>query len=82
MTYILKINQLIKSFKGKEVVSNISMKVKKGKFYGFLGPNGASKTIIMKIITNLIKTSSEKIYKSRTFLESLKRDLNKEANLY
>ncbi|MGG0646489.1 ABC transporter ATP-binding protein [Bacillus mycoides] len=61
MSYILKTNQLTKSFEGREVVSGVNMHVKKGEIYGFLGPNGAGKTTIMKIITNLIKPTSGEI---------------------
>ncbi|MFP7158000.1 ABC transporter ATP-binding protein [Priestia aryabhattai] len=61
MTYILKTNQLTKSFKGREIVSEVNMHVKKGEIYGFLGPNGAGKTTIMKMLTNLIKPTSGEI---------------------
>ncbi|PEX86962.1 ABC transporter ATP-binding protein [Bacillus cereus] len=61
MSYILKTNQLTKSFEGREVVSGVNMHVKKGEIYGFLGPNGAGKTTIMKMITNLIKPTSGEI---------------------
>ncbi|MGF9988771.1 ABC transporter ATP-binding protein [Bacillus mycoides] len=61
MSYILKTNQVTKSFEGKEVVSGVNMHVKKGEIYGFLGPNGAGKTTIMKMITNLIKPTSGEI---------------------
>ncbi|MET7021453.1 ABC transporter ATP-binding protein [Bacillus mycoides] len=61
MSYILKTNQLTKSFEGREVISGVNMHVKKGEIYGFLGPNGAGKTTIMKMITNLIKPTSGKI---------------------
>jgi len=61
MSYIIKTNQLTKAYKGKEVVSNVSMKVKKGEIYGFLGPNGAGKTTIMKMLTNLVKPTSGEI---------------------
>lgn len=61
MTYILKTNQLTKAFKGREVVSEVNMHVKKGEIYGFLGPNGAGKTTIMKMLTNLIKPTSGEI---------------------
>jgi len=37
------------------------MHVKKGEIYGFLGPNSAGKTTIMKMITNLIKPTSGEI---------------------
>ncbi|MFJ8090969.1 ABC transporter ATP-binding protein [Lysinibacillus sp. NPDC095746] len=58
MTYIVKTNQLTKVFEGKEVVSAVTMHVKKGEIYGFLGPNGAGKTTVMKMLTNLTKPTS------------------------
>ena len=39
MPYILQTNQLTKSIGGKNLVTNVSMHVKKGEIYGFLGPN-------------------------------------------
>lgn len=61
MTYILQTHHLTKAFQGKEVVSNVNMKVKKGEIYGFLGPNGAGKTTIMKMLMNLVKPTSGEI---------------------
>ncbi|UVI29099.1 ABC transporter ATP-binding protein [Paenibacillus spongiae] len=55
MTYILRTNQLTKTYREKEVVRNVSMNVQKGEIYGFLGPNGAGKTTVMKMMTNLVK---------------------------
>ena len=57
MPYILQTNQLTKSIGGKNLVTNVSMHVKKGEIYGFLGPNGAGKTTVMKMLTNLWKPS-------------------------
>jgi ABC-type multidrug transport system, ATPase component len=61
MTYVLQTHRLSKAFKGKESVSEVSMRVKKGEIYGFLGPNGAGKTTIMKMLTNLVKPTSGEI---------------------
>ncbi|MBD3917327.1 ABC transporter ATP-binding protein [Paenibacillus sp. PR3] len=61
MTYVLQTHRLTKTFKGKESVSEVSMRVKTGEIYGFLGPNGAGKTTIMKMLTNLIKPTSGEI---------------------
>ncbi|MBL4930355.1 ABC transporter ATP-binding protein [Clostridium paridis] len=61
MSYILKTTNLTKSFKGKSVVTNVNMNIKKGEIYGFLGPNGAGKTTIMKMITNLVKPTDGEI---------------------
>ncbi len=55
MTYAIRTHQLTKGYRGKDVVSNVSMNVKRGEIYGFLGPNGAGKTTIMKMMTSLIK---------------------------
>lgn len=59
--YIVKTRNLTKCFQGQEVVSNVSMNIKKGEIYGFLGPNGAGKTTIMKMLTNLVKPTSGEI---------------------
>ena len=61
MTYLVQTNRLTKVYEGKEVISAVSMHVKKGEIYGFLGPNGAGKTTIIKMITNLIKPTSGSI---------------------
>lgn len=61
MAYLLQTNQLTKTIKNNEVVSGVSLHVKKGEIYGFLGPNGAGKTTVMKMITNLWKPTSGSI---------------------
>ncbi len=55
MSYVLQTSHLTKRIDGKELVTDVSMHVKKGEIYGFLGPNGAGKTTVMKMITNLWK---------------------------
>jgi len=61
MEHIVRTNRLTKVFQEQEVVSNISMNIKKGEVYGFLGPNGAGKTTVMKMMTNLVKPTSGEI---------------------
>ncbi|GGB69394.1 ABC transporter ATP-binding protein [Fictibacillus barbaricus] len=61
MTYILRTNHLTKTIQGKELVSNVSLNIRKGEIYGFLGPNGAGKTTIMKMISNLVKPTQGEI---------------------
>ena len=41
MTYVVQTNKLTKTIGEKNLVTNVSMHVKKGEIYGFLGPNGA-----------------------------------------
>lgn len=61
MPYIIQTNQLTKTIAGKEIVSDVSLHVKKGEIYGFLGPNGAGKTSVMKMLTNLWKPTAGSI---------------------
>lgn len=61
MTYALRTHRLTKTYKGKEVVYDVSMNLKKGEIYGFLGPNGAGKTTVMKMIANLVKPTAGEV---------------------
>ncbi len=59
--FLLKIENLTKSFKGQTVVNNVSLNVRKGKIYGLLGVNGAGKSIILKMIIGMITPTSGRI---------------------
>lgn len=49
-----------KSFKDKEVIKNISLKINGGKIYGLLGRNGVGKTTLLRLINNReVLTSGE-----------------------
>lgn len=61
MSYILRTHHVTKTFQGREVVSDVSMNIRKGEIYGFLGPNGAGKTTMMRMMTNLVKPTSGEI---------------------
>lgn len=61
MNDIVRTHNLTKAYKGKEVVSEVNMKVKEGEIYGFLGPNGSGKTTVMKMITNLVTPTGGEI---------------------
>jgi len=50
---IVKVEDLHKSYAGKEVVKGISFEVKKGETFGILGPNGAGKTTTLEMIETL-----------------------------
>ncbi|MFE4570412.1 ATP-binding cassette domain-containing protein [Paenibacillus chitinolyticus] len=61
MGTLLKTTRLTKVFDGKEVISDVNMTIRQGEIYGFLGLNGAGKTTVMKMMTNLIKPTGGEI---------------------
>ncbi|GAB6988168.1 ATP-binding cassette domain-containing protein [Paenibacillus pini] len=61
MSYIVSTRHVSKIYKGKEVVSDVSLNITKGQIYGFLGPNGAGKTTLMRMLLNLVKPTSGEI---------------------
>lgn len=54
MEYVLECRQLIKSFGNVYAVSNVDLKLGKGKIIGLLGSNGSGKTTIMKMAAGLL----------------------------
>ena len=53
--YVLVTDGITKFYKSQRVLFNVSMHVKKGDIYGFVGENGAGKTTIIRIISGLTK---------------------------
>ena len=57
---VLKTYNLSKKYKETMAVDKVSMTIKKGQIYGFIGQNGAGKTTIIRLITGLAhKTDGE-----------------------
>src|SRR5579859_6013180 len=50
----IDVKRLSKSFGGREVVHELSMQVKRGTIYGFLGPNGSGKTTTIRMLCGLL----------------------------
>jgi ABC-2 type transport system ATP-binding protein len=50
----IEVESLSKSFGGREVVHDLSMQVKRGSIYGFLGPNGSGKTTTIRMLCGLL----------------------------
>jgi ABC-2 type transport system ATP-binding protein len=50
----IDVEGLTKSFNGRKVVRNLSMRVKRGEIYGFLGPNGSGKTTTIRMLCGLL----------------------------
>jgi len=58
----LRAENLIKKYKTRTVVNNVSVKVAQGEIVGLLGPNGAGKTTSFYMIVGLIKPNEGKIF--------------------
>ncbi|MGO9172373.1 MAG: ABC transporter ATP-binding protein [Rhodomicrobium sp.] len=50
----IEVEGLTKRFGGRAVVRNLSLKVKRGTIYGFLGPNGSGKTTTIRMLCGLL----------------------------
>lgn len=50
MKYVLRTDKLTKRFGAKCAVNGVSMQIRKGEIYGFIGKNGAGKTTLMRLV--------------------------------
>jgi len=55
--YSISVSQLSKSFGPKKVLNKISLDVSEGELFGLLGPSGAGKTTLIKILTGQLSYS-------------------------
>jgi ABC-type multidrug transport system ATPase subunit len=60
--FIIKTEDLFKSYKNVKAVQGINLNVKKGDVYGFLGPNGAGKTTTIKMLLGLTYPDSGNVF--------------------
>jgi ABC-2 type transport system ATP-binding protein len=51
---VIDVKHLTKKFDGRAVVRDLSMQVKRGTIYGFLGPNGSGKTTTIRMLCGLL----------------------------
>ena len=76
---ILRAENLVKIYKGRRVVNNISVDVNQGEIVGLLGPNGAGKTTSFYMIVGLIQPNEGKIFLEQDDITSL--PMHKRAKL-
>jgi lipopolysaccharide export system ATP-binding protein len=67
----LRAENLIKRYKKRTVVNNVSVHVAQGEIVGLLGPNGAGKTTSFYMIVGLIKPNEGNIYLDQQDITSL-----------
>ncbi len=67
----LRSAHLMKQYKGRKVVNDVSVEVNQGEIVGLLGPNGAGKTTSFYQIVGLIPPDSGKIFLGETEITDL-----------
>ena len=58
---VLRAENLIKTYKERTVVNNVSLEVRQGEVVGLLGPNGAGKTTTFYMVVGLIRPQSGEV---------------------
>jgi len=58
---VLIAEQLVKRYRGRAVVHDVSLKVARGEIVGLLGPNGAGKTTTFYMVVGLVAADGGKI---------------------
>ena len=56
--YAIDVQRMNKSFGKKHVVKDVSLRVRRGEIFGFLGPNGSGKTTTIRMMCGLLKPDS------------------------
>lgn len=58
---MIEVQNLKKSYEGREALKGINCSIRDGEFYGLLGPNGAGKTTTISIISTILKADSGEV---------------------
>jgi lipopolysaccharide export system ATP-binding protein len=58
----LKADNLVKQYKKRKVVNNMSLEVEQGEIVGLLGPNGAGKTTTFYMVVGLVRPDEGRVY--------------------
>src|SRR5579859_4529466 len=58
---MLSAQHLVKSFAGRRVIENVTLKLQRGEVVGLLGPNGAGKTTTFQMLTGMLTPDAGQI---------------------
>ena len=62
MSISIAVNQVSKSFGKKVVLNKIDLNIEEGQIYGFIGPSGAGKTTLVKMIVGMDRPDAGTIH--------------------
>ncbi|MDD2870922.1 MAG: ABC transporter ATP-binding protein [Candidatus Gracilibacteria bacterium] len=57
----IKIEKLVKNYGNNQVLKEVNLEIEQGDFFALLGHNGAGKTTMISIMTNLVNKNSGKV---------------------
>lgn len=81
MDYVVSTKGLTKVYGKHTAVDNVSLHIKRGEIYGFIGRNGAGKTTFMKMLTGLSTPTSGEIGLFGSTGEAVKKQTERVGNL-
>ena len=56
---MIKLIDVLKEHQRNQLLKNINLEIERGKVYGFKGPNGSGKTMLLRAILGLIKVDGQ-----------------------
>jgi phospholipid/cholesterol/gamma-HCH transport system ATP-binding protein len=59
---VIRLEDIHLSFGHKQVLRGVSLHVPKGCLYGLVGPGASGKSVLLKVITGLVKPASGRVY--------------------
>jgi lipopolysaccharide export system ATP-binding protein len=62
MRQVLRCDELVKTYRRRRVVNQVSLQVAQGEIVGLLGPNGAGKTTTFYMMTGMITATEGRIF--------------------
>jgi lipopolysaccharide export system ATP-binding protein len=61
-TLLLETHELVKEYRGRRVVSGVSIRVRPGEIVGLLGPNGAGKTTTFSMVVGVVRPDGGEVF--------------------
>lgn len=62
MSYLIESNHLCKKFGNKQALTDINLRIERGRIIGLLGPNGSGKSTMIKIINGLMMPTEGEVF--------------------
>jgi len=73
-THVISARHLSKTYQSRQVVKDVSLKVKSGEVVGLLGPNGAGKTTSFNMIVGLVPNDAGAVFLNHRDITALPMD--------